>query len=419
MTHKKTASTDPYKAYQDISGDDNASPEAIGDAWRAVEAYAKTNPTSASAKALSGSKADWKKYSQDAPKRDAADKAWTANLEGNAQKFNVGVDVAKMVGKSITRSVENTANRIQQDPVTAIGSRLANFGSDIASSVANIGANASNALFDTNLPNVQGAKLRENYDGGLTFVGGRQNLNPDKGTPQSLGVVVPGHPLESLGRGLEVAGLIPGVGRGARAAGNLTKSAIKKVASDGITEGLTAGARTMGAATAKKVAPVVLAASILSPSNVAADVSHSSLRQVAGVSRSFEAATGATKGINPSTGELTLRAGDTLESTSSAAAHDIPDAVGAAMKEKGGTPINAPHINAGDRAQDAAQNTVDQYQSQQNQNQNQQQASSSTSGNSQNRAKPNEKNKSKNPHAINSIAGSSYGAQEAEIPRIY
>lgn len=408
MTHKKTDKVikkDPYKAYQDISNDDNASPEAIGDAWRAVEAYAKNNPTSASAKALGSSKADWQQYAEDAPKRDAADKAWTANLNKNAEKFNMGVDIAKMVGKGIVHSVENTANRIQQDPITAIGSRLANFGSDIGSSIFNIGANASNALFDTNAPNVEGAKLRENYDGGVSFVGGRQNLNPDIGTKSSLGIIVPGKPLESFGRGLEVAGLLPGAGKPLKAVGAATKSAISKVASDGIAAGVTAGARSAISQTvAKKVAPVMLATQALTgtgAAHAAADMSASALRQTSGISRSFEAATGATRTYNPTTGVTVIHLADDT------AAKDIPDGVAKVMKQQADAPYDAPAVAPAHSNQN------------QNQQQQQQASSSSTGETPQERTKPKEKDKTKRPHAINSATGASYGAQEAEIPRIY
>lgn len=325
MTHKKTDSipnpqpgvdpnpTDPLKMFLSSDMGGGLGSDDFAAHWNKVESYAKANPNSDSARWIASQQAKDKadtaagKYTDTGSILNQDGKDWWAK---HGSQVETGVQIAGAIGSSIGDAVKNTANNIWHHPFQAIGGRVANFVSDLGSSAWNIGANLSNAEFGTNIPNVHGPKSVENDwrgEAGSHDVGGSLVRNPAKGTKGSLGIVVPGDPMASITRGLDVASWIPGAGTGAKGVGRGVTSALDRVAADGIATGARAA---ISRGTQKVVSPVLVAAALMSPAHVADTAATSTLRQVPGISRSIE---------------------DSLNPVITSASHDIPDAAAKAQ----------------------------------------------------------------------------------------
>lgn len=153
----------------------------------------------------------------------------------NSSGENFPETTASLIGETIADSLGdstfNTLHQLKTNPVRAIGTRAFNFASDLGSTAVNIGANASNAWFDTNLPNVEGPKVIENNDNAWTSTvqGGSERRDPAKGTAWSAGIYVPGDGLETFNRAADVAQFIPYAGRVAKGVSEATRYAARPV----------------------------------------------------------------------------------------------------------------------------------------------------------------------------------------------
>lgn len=234
---------------------------------------------------------------------------------------NAASDIVGMVGNT-TSAVGNSLLTEGQHRVADVGAGLTNFASSTLTG-RSAGAQGSQNYHDVNIiPEAKMPKL-DTTPGHKVFQPGSEKWRPAVGTPQSLGMVVPGHPDQTLNRVMNAAGTallaVDGGGALLRAASKPLTAAIDSSAAGAVKGAVGAGV--------KAATPLVLTGAMLTGGLGAG--ARAGIEQGAKVTISAAAEAGASTAGRQAASTTVRQAAENVVPTITRAGSQVPDAASA------------------------------------------------------------------------------------------